>query len=375
MSILQHIELITEGETEIFVFKKKESKKGPGTKDNVPFYNPSMELNRDLSILINQWIIDNSKEHVNILDGLAASGIRGLRLANELQGDFDVTINDWNDNAHELIKKNIKKYKFKNAVGVKKNLNTLLSDQKFHYIDIDPFGSPVYFIDSAIRSIYNNGIIACTSTDTATLCGVYPKVCIRRYGVKPFHSHVMHETGLRILIGFLCREVTKYDKGIEPLLCYSTDHYFRVYIRVKKGVKYANESASNLRYVTSKELFSTKIDTANIGPLWLGKIENKKVINDIIYYMFKKRLNTRGELLKLLDLLENEANAPPFFYTTDNLATLLKLSPPPLNLIIEKLKEKGYNVTKTHFSKTGFKTNCSRKEIETIFKQKYRTRK
>ena len=102
-----------------------------------------------------------------------------------------------------MIKKNIKKCKLNNAFAIKRNLNSLLSDMRFHYIDIDPFGSPVYFVDSAMRSVYNNGIIACTATDTATLCGVYPNVCRRRYGVKPFHSNVMHETGLRILLGFL----------------------------------------------------------------------------------------------------------------------------------------------------------------------------
>jgi tRNA (guanine26-N2/guanine27-N2)-dimethyltransferase len=139
---------------------------------------------------------------------------------------------------------------------------------------------------------------------------------------------------------------------------------------VKKGVNHANESTDKMRYVTSKELFSPTIDATNIGPLWLGKIENKKVIHDLIPYVFNKKINTKGELLKLLDLLENEANASPFFYTTDNLSSLLKISPPRLSHIIEKLKEKGFYVTETHFAKNGFKTNSSMEEIEDIFKQK-----
>ncbi len=369
MNGAQHIECITEGKTEILVFKKKSSKKGPGSKDKVPFYNPAMELNRDLSIPINQWLIDNSNIHVDILDGLAASGIRGIRLANELVGDFDVIINDWSMDAYDLVQRNIKQCKLKNAFAANKNLNTLLSDRRFHYIDIDPFGSPAYFVDSAIRSIYNDGIIACTATDTATLCGVYPKVCLRRYGVRSFHSPVMHETGLRILLGFICREATKYDKSIEPLICYSTDHYFRVYVRVKKGVGRANKSASNMKYATPKELFSSRENAADVGPLWLGKIENKKVIHELISYVLNKKLNTKGEILKLLDLLENEADAPPFFYTTDNMASSLKTSTPSMNHIFEKLKEKGYDVARTYFSPTGFKTNAPRDEIEEIFKQ------
>ena len=32
------------------------------------------------------------------------------------------------------------------------------------------------------------------------------------------------------------------------------------------------------------------------------------------------------------------------------------------------MKNKGYEVYKTHFSSTGFKTNASKKEIEKVFK-------
>ncbi len=68
-----------------------------------------MELNRDVSILVNQWFLNTSTKHVHILDGLAASGIRGIRLAHELSGDFEVTINDWNDQSFALIQQNIQK--------------------------------------------------------------------------------------------------------------------------------------------------------------------------------------------------------------------------------------------------------------------------
>jgi len=70
-----------------------------------------------------------------------------------------------------------------------------------------------------------------------------------------------------------------------------------------------------------------------------------------------------------LDLLEEEADASAFFYTTDDLASLLKISPPKMEHIFEKLEEKGYDAARTHFSPTGFKTNAPRNEIEVIFKQ------
>ncbi|UCF12151.1 MAG: tRNA (guanine(10)-N(2))-dimethyltransferase [Thermoplasmatales archaeon] len=366
--IVQKTEIVKEGKTESLVFKKKVTKKGPGSKDNKPFYNPSMELSRDLSIVINQWIINNCKKHAHLLDGLGASGIRGVRLANELDGDFDVTINDWNEKAFSLIKKNLELNKLDNVIVSQKNLNVLLSENNYHYIDIDPFGSPAHFVDSAIRSVYNHGLIACSATDTAALCGIYPNVCLRRYGARTFQSSVKHEIGLRILLGFICRETAKYDKGIEPIISYSTDYYFRVYVKIRNGKSYANKSMENFSVISPKEiLIFSDNDEHDMGPLWLGKLHNKKAIKEIRTLLFKKELNTKNSLWKLLSLFEEEANAPPFFYTTDDIASFLKMAPPKIEKIFEKLTNKGYKVFRTHFSSTGFKTNAPLDEIKKVF--------
>jgi tRNA (guanine26-N2/guanine27-N2)-dimethyltransferase len=368
MNKTANINQITEGITDFLVFKKKITSKGPGAKDKQPFYNSAMELNRDLSILVCQWLVDNNKKHLHFLDGLAASGVRGVRIKNEVEGDFDVTINDGNIDAYNLIKENIKHSGLKNVNVLNKNLNTLLSEKKYDYIDIDPFGSPAYFIDSAMRSIKNNGILACTATDTATLCGVYPKVCNRRYGAMPFHSFFMKEIGLRILLGFICKEALKYDKGIKPLVCYGTDHYFRAYVTVRNGTNFANETIKNLSIINSNEFVFSKKPHINVGPLWTGKIENKQIIKELRSILFKKHLNTKNSLWKLLDLLEEEDDIPGFFYTTDDIASTLKTSPPKLDMVFKKLKNKGYTVSRTHFSPTGFKTNAPRKKIEAVFK-------
>jgi tRNA (guanine26-N2/guanine27-N2)-dimethyltransferase len=369
MKEIQKVESITEGKTSVLVLKKKVSKKGPGSKEKGPFYNPAMEMNRDLSVLLTQWLVNCSKKHVKLLDGLAASGIRGVRLANEVEGDFDVTINDWDLEAYALIKKNLEGYKLKNAVASNKNLSTVLSENCYNYIDIDPFGSPAYFIDSALRSIYNDGIIACTATDTATLCGVYPKVCLRRYGARSFHSPVMHETGLRILLGFICREAGKYDKGIEPMVCHASDHYFRVYVKIKNGIKCADESVGELKFVGSNKLCLSKNGSSvDVGPLWMGKLQNKNVVQELRTILFEKKINTKHELWKLLSLLEDEADAPAFFYTVDSIASSLKCSLPKMKTIFEKLQNQGYNVVRTHFSPTGFRTNASIDEIKKVFR-------
>jgi tRNA (guanine26-N2/guanine27-N2)-dimethyltransferase len=365
---MKNVEVVTEGCTKILVFKNKKSPKGPGAKTKEPFYNPAMELNRDLSIVVCQWLVDNSKHHIRLLDGLASSGIRGIRLANEVDGDFNVTINDWDDDAFILIDRNIEKLKLKDTIALNCNLNSLLSESIYNYIDIDPFGSPVYYIDSAIRSIINNGIIACTATDTATLCGVYPKVCFRRYGAVPFHSIIMKEIALRILIGFICKTAGIFDKGIRPLICYSTDHYFRVYIQVIKDKNRANDSMENYSIIGKNEFIGSEQTQKDIGPIWMGKLQDDRTIKELREILFQKQLGSKNELWKLLDLLEDEADAPNFFYTTDGLASELKKSPPKMENVFKNLKKEGYEVFRTHFSQTGFKTNAPREQIEKVFK-------
>jgi len=360
--------LVKEGTTEFSVFKSNYSKKGPGKKEKTPFYNPAMELNRDVSLIVNQWLIDSNNKNVKILDGLAASGARGVRFCNELNGDFEVIINDWDKDAYNLIKKNIKQNHLENVISSNYNLNVLLLQEKFDSIDIDPFGSPIYFIDSAMKSIRHKGIIACTATDSACLCGVYPKVCKRRYGAIPFHCNVMHEIGLRILLGVLCREAGKYDKGIYPVLSYTTDHYYRIYIQIRNGVNAANDSIQNLNILKSEEIECIEEKRKeNIGPLWTGKLHNKKIIKNLRSILSNGEYKSKNLIWKLFELLEEEADAPMFFYSTEYLASKLKMSPPKMDIIFERLKEKGFDVSKTHFSVTGFKTTASKEEVLSCF--------
>ncbi len=363
------LQKISEGDTKVFVYKNKMHEKGPGTKEKLPFYNPSMMLNRDLSIVFCQWLVNKSKKELKILDGLAASGIRGIRIANETDGDFKVFINDWNKESFELIQKNLKENQLENVEIYNKNLNTLLSEKKFDYIDVDPFGSPAYFIDSAMRSIKDGGVIACTATDTATLCGVYPKVCWRRYASMPFHSVCMKEVGLRILIGFICRVAGIYDKKIEPILSHVTDHYFRVYVRVKSGAKKANKSMQELKVINSGENIGFEETKKTVGPLWLGDIEDKEAVENIRNIVFEKKLGSGKKLWKLLDMLEEEADAPCFFYTSESISEYLKNSSPKLIKIFDKLKNSGFECCRTHFTPTGFKTNADFDVIEKTFKQ------
>ena len=111
------------------------------------FYNPRMEMNRDISVAC-VACLPAVKTYV---DAMAASGIRGIRVKKEVPRDMDVTVNDWDAGAFELIGQNAAL----NEVAVNasnRGANTLLSCTQFDYVDLDPFGTPAPYIDSTCRS-------------------------------------------------------------------------------------------------------------------------------------------------------------------------------------------------------------------------------
>ncbi len=359
---------ITEGTTSLFVYGKKQNMKGPGKKHPLPFYNPAMQLNRDISIALLQWYVNQTEqEPITVLDGLAASGIRGIRMAHEIDGPLAITCNDWFQPAYDLIQKNITNPTLENIKATQENIHTLLSHNRYHYVDIDPFGSPAPFVDSAIRGLKKNGIIACTATDTATLCGHYPAVCRRRYAAKSLLSPMMHEIGLRILLAFICREAAKYDLGMKPILCYATDHYMRLYLQMNSGVKEANHTISQIKTISADFPFLKNTTKKEIGPLYMGNIQSASIIKQIRSIVFQKTFGSKHEMLKLLNLLEEEAEAPAFFYTINTIASALKTSAPSRKTLFQTLQKQGFFVCRTHHDPTGFKTNASKQDIINAF--------
>lgn len=50
-------------------------------------------------------------------------------------------------------------------------------DKRFTVIDLDPYGGPNKFLDAAIQSIEEGGLLMVTATDMAVLAGNTPEAC------------------------------------------------------------------------------------------------------------------------------------------------------------------------------------------------------
>ncbi len=353
---------VREGVTELLV-PEGFNRSGPGTRSGEVFYNRQMEFGRDISVIFGREVF---REGQRILDGLAATGARGLRLANECGVRADFILNDRDLRAAVLMKQNAELNSLGHVEVQCSDLRSLLADQQFDYIDIDPFGTPIDFIDAAIQSCSNGGVVAITATDTAPLYGTYPKTCIRRYGARSARSPFAHESGLRILAGYMVREAAKHDRAAEPLLCYHADHYFRLYVKITNGAARADAAIKKMghayfnRKTLARGVSDERMSKVDAGPLWTGPLFSRELVRSM---KATGDLGTAARCSKFLETLREETAGPPCYYGMDELAKKTKLAPPKLVDFVEHLRKAGAEGTRTHFDPKGLKTDLEAKDL------------
>jgi tRNA (guanine26-N2/guanine27-N2)-dimethyltransferase len=359
-----------EGQTPVLVPRLDANASYPPSSAAV-FYNPIMEFSRDINVACMQAFVRSQEiSTTTYLDALAASGIRGLRVANEAH--MEVTLNDRDDAAYRLMRRNVQRLPL-NVRTKHADANALMSTEKYSIVDIDPFGTPTPFVDAACRSA--SKMLCVTATDTAPLSGAHFKAGVRRYSALPLNTEYHAETGIRILIGKIIRELAKYDKSAISVLAHATQHYYRVYLQIKRGASLADECLSSLGFVLHcfecghrcaarglelvyrKPCAQCSAQPAVAGPLWLGPLHDRSLCKKVISKLEIGIFGTKEQAKKTVNLCLNELDVVTFF-DYHKLLKELKCSPIPIASLISGLRDIGYQASKTHFSGTSIKTNA-----------------
>ena len=79
-----------------------------------------------------------------------------------------------------------------------------------------------------------------------------------------------------------------------------------------------------------------------------------------------KKLNTKEDVLKLLESCRVEAKSPATFYDVHKICKLLKISAPKLDLVFDSLEKEGFEAVKTHFNPLGIKTDAPIEKVKEI---------
>jgi tRNA (guanine26-N2/guanine27-N2)-dimethyltransferase len=342
------------------------------------FYNPRMIMNRDMNVAC-ITALDDVKSYV---DAMSASGMRGIRVKLEVPREMDVTINDWDAPAFELMQANAARNNV-NVTITNRGANTLLSSTQYDFVDLDPFGTPSPYIDSACRAVKK--VAGITATDTAPLCGAHYRAGIRRYGAIPLKTEYHPESGLRLLMGKVVREQAKYDRAFKPLLCMATEHYVRLYMSVEKGVDNADRMLEDVGFIVHCRSCMYREPVRGLlpmlprvcpscggkliagGPLWLGPIADKEFVDKVIGVFKAGEFKTKERAIKILDWVKEELEVPvPTHYDQHKLCKPLKATPTDMAILILALRDAGYKASRTHFSGIGFKTDAPIEIIKEI---------
>jgi len=362
-----------EGETKLFVPAVSLTEVPPPTAP--VFFNPAAALNRDVSVAIT-----SATKGVTFCDSMAGVGARGVRVANEADCIKQVVLVDFNKESLKLARRSAAlngvtgKCEFSESETSSYLFSRAGSEQRFEYVDVDPFGTPVRQLQAGACATRDGGILSVTATDTAVLCGVYPEVAKRRYGASTVNNRFNHETAVRVLGGAIARMAAQLDIGAEPVAAHSSRHYVRVYSRVRVGATKAGEALKKLGHVSwcpscghvggSPEPepvcgeCGRKAKVA--GPLWRGPITDQKLVADGTSEARKRGLSSAYGLLSSLLGVDD---FPPWCYSIESICSSLRVATVPEDRVYTHLLKVGRRVMRTPFEKTGVKTDAEYGEV------------
>ncbi len=350
--------IINEGRVRLYV---------PENKKDV-FYNPEMELSRDISVAFLQ-----SVGNIRVAcDLLSATGARAVRYAKET-GVERVFANDANKESTAYIMKNAA------ANGVTNKIASFCSGAnpflqahagEFDFIDIDPFGSPIYFLEQLAKSAKKDSYVAITATDCGTLSGIFSNTCARRYGVTLKRTACYRETGIRNLLGAVAAFFGKENKSIHPMISHATEHYFRIFFRVipadtvnvKNFYHCPRCDFSTFRKFARCGLCGSK--SSVLGPLWAGKLYDRKLCFDVLGRLdgkFGRAADARRLVLAILEEIEE-----PFYYDIHRMASRASVNTPSIKDVMGRLRRAGFSASRTQFSGTSIKTDAPASDVEKI---------
>jgi tRNA (guanine26-N2/guanine27-N2)-dimethyltransferase len=369
LKVAEHLE----GKTRLLVPSASLTEDPPPT--SPVFFNPAAALNRDVTVAVTAVAGGTT-----FCDSMAGVGARGLRVAREVSRVERVVMVDFNGDALKLARRGAavnrvkRKCEFADSETSSYLFSRYGSEQRFDFVDVDPFGSPVRQLQGALCATSEGGVLSVTATDTAVLCGVYPKVSMRRYGALPLNNHFHHETGARILIGAIARQGGSLDIGIEAVAAHTTRHYVRAFVRIISGATKAESALKHIGYVNWCPRCGHVESSAGpergcaecggrikgAGPLWLGGLADQGIMTAARKAAFEMDLLAASEEVSSLVGVDG---FPPWSFSIEKICSVLKVPTVPESRVYQNLNSMGHRAMRTPFEKTGVKTDARYAEV------------
>ena len=394
-------EIVLEGRTEHRLPPAKEGRtdkqlerhgKGPADRAHrSAFHNPAMADCRTRSVLLMDYMLDDewfNKPKIHTIDALCATGSRINRWLTELPKEkaerLQITGADLDEEALEYAQQNCPGVEFRNE-----DSRQVLLSSGWQWVDIDPFGSPVPFLDSAMQSSARRAVMEITATDTAALTGSSARACLRRYGAKIRTDQMAHDSALRLLMATVARTAATHDRCIIPLLSSWDSHHIRVSVKVHRSIQAANALDEQLGWrvamPTSEELQASceaglhpqgsegsqpfcllpyshpvrRNDRRISGPLWTGPLFDQDVLESMTVERATELCGENAEVAVRHWVGEAELARVPTLIITDMLPKFCEVTgPPKMADLVAGLKDAGYKAAVARWGAPAIRTDA-----------------
>ncbi|UZJ56976.1 hypothetical protein CBS101457_006296 [Exobasidium rhododendri] len=281
--------------------------------------------------------------------------------------------------------------------------------KRFDVVDLDPYGSASVFLDGAVQSVADGGLLCVTCTDSAVLAGTsYPEKTFSAYGGVTTRVEYSHEIGLRLLLNAISTSASRYGRFVEPMLSLSIDFYIRVFVRIyTKPIEVKRvasrtgavltctscQSAVEMRFGRHSEhqtkdgrtldkyhggtgpSVGTFCDECGgkyllAGPMWLGRLHDRNFCRIMIETANREpeRFKTIARINGMVGVANEELEDVPFYLTPSRISSFFRCNSPPLLVVVSALLHAGHQVSRSHCVAGSIKTSASRKELYDIWR-------
>lgn len=338
------------------------------------FYRPASRPVRDLGVLA-AAVYRAETGRLEVLDAMAATGVRSLRYLHESGADRLVT-NDANPELAALLAANLA-----GAIAAERCQLSCLDANRlflasygrqtfFDLVDVDSFGSPLPYLTTVFWAAKIGGLVYLTSTDGRTASGREPTKSLIDYGAYARAHPSVREQGLRLLLGSAQQQAARQGFGAAPVFAYFCGRTYRVMVRLTAAPQLtpANygwlgycHQCGNYQCIPWKRLCRARCDRDGeplvaSGPLWLGELHDRAYLQKMAALARQWQWPQRAALLATMAA---EADMPPYFLTLQAIGKLGKLDLPKRERLVAALQAAGYRATPTHIEPQAIKTDAS----------------
>lgn len=343
------------------------------------FYRRQSQVGRDLAVLA-ATIYRQHQGQLRVLDAMSGCGVRSLRYRLEAKADR-VWANEGNPDLHDVLATNLAQaieastYRLTHQDANEVFFACYQRRDFYDLVDIDSFGGGMPYMATGLWATRLGGLLYVTSTDTRTTGGHNPDHSVQLYGAYARAHPASHEQGCRLLIGSAVQQAAARGLAVRPVFSHYNGQVHRVMLRVTESQPWPSQQYGFLGYchqcghyqsLTWRQLGRTLCDhralpsapapqplTIN-GPLWLGALHDRAMLTQMQHQAIAWQWTS---VASLLALMAAEAQLPPYYFTLPAIGRYGRMDIPKRDQLIQIMRDRGFQVSGTHFDPQALKTN------------------